>query len=162
MASAGISLYLLVISVILPLSCGSLINSIGHVDDSLVLVAMSCATLLEAASYVIYEGKNHRRFVRRKRKCVSDIFAELGPTFTKRSYRMSETSFWKLYNMVAPFYPKQKRRRKRRARRGKQNYPNKKIVISLRLSIAIRYFAGGCPLDTMSAHGVGFNCIVCA
>ena len=155
--TAGISLYLLVISVILPLSCGSLIESTGNVDDSLVLIAMSCATLLEAASYVIDEGKHHRRFVRRKRKCVSNIFDELGPTFTKRSYRISETSFWKLYNNVAPFYPKRKGRRKRRGRRGKQNYTNKKIEISLRLSIAIRYFAGGCPLDIMSAHGVGFN-----
>jgi len=59
------SLYFLVISVILvPLSCGSLIKSKGHEDDSLVLVAMSCATLLEAVSYVLYEGKDHRRFVR--------------------------------------------------------------------------------------------------
>ena len=115
---AGISLYLLVFSVILPYACGSLSESTGNVDYLIVLIAMSCATFLEAASYVIDDVKNHRRFVRRKRNCVSNIFAELGPTFTKRSYRMSELSFWKLYNMVAPFYPKQKRRHKHRGRRG--------------------------------------------
>ena len=118
---------------------------------------MSCATLLEVALYVINNAKNHRRFVRRKRKCVSNIFAELGPTFTKRLYIMSELSFLKLYNMVAPYYPSQRGRRERHSRQGKQNYPNEKIEISIHLSISIRYFAGGCPLDLMSSHGVGFN-----
>ena len=40
---------------------------------------------------------------------------------------------------------------------GKQNFPNEKIATSFRLSISIRYFACGCPLDIMSSHGVGFN-----
>ena len=45
------------ISVILPFACGSLSESTGNVDESLVLIAMSCATLLEAASYVIDDVK---------------------------------------------------------------------------------------------------------
>ena len=31
------------------------------------------------------------------------------------------------------------------------------ISMTLRLSIAIRYFAGGSPLDLMTSHGVGYS-----
>ena len=31
------------------------------------------------------------------------------------------------------------------------------ISMTLRLSIAIRYFAGGSPFDLMTSHGVGYS-----
>lgn len=45
-------------------------------------------------------------FVCRKRRCVSDIFQELGPRYTRRSYRMNSIEFWTLYNEILPYYPK--------------------------------------------------------
>ena len=58
----GISLYLFVIAAILPFACGTSNDCTYYVDDTLMLIAMSCATLLEAASYVVEEIKNQRRF----------------------------------------------------------------------------------------------------
>ena len=39
----------------------------------------------------------------------SDIFSELGPYNTQRSYWMKEQHFWQLYNMIKPFSPIEKK-----------------------------------------------------
>ena len=85
------------------------------------------------------------------------MFSELGPCWVKRSYRMTEEEFWKLLNLILPYYPKKQASKKRKRRMKSDCCPNKKIPQSLRLSAALRYFAGGCPIDIMSSHGIGFN-----
>ena len=41
----------------------------------------------------------------RRRRSVGSLFRELGPYNTRRAYRMTEESFWKLHRMI---YPKMK------------------------------------------------------
>ena len=94
----------------------------------------------------------NRIFVRRRRKIMSVIFSELGPHYVRKSYRMDEIHFWKLYNLLKPH-----NRYKKRKRSKQGSTPNGEIPFTLRLSIAIRYFAGGSPYDLMSSHGVGYS-----
>ena len=87
-------------------SSGNTVEDDQFIDDSIVLVMMSCAALLEVYHNMTDEEKQFKSFVRRKRRCVSDIFKELGPYWVKRSYRMTEDEFWKLFNIIHPYYPK--------------------------------------------------------
>ena len=48
---------------------------------------------------------------------------------------------------MKPFSPLEKKRK-----RSKGGHANGGIPMTLRLSIAIRYFAGGSPYDMMSSH----------
>ena len=67
---------------------------------------------------------------------------------------MIENEFWILYNLIQWYYPLHHNKKKR----GSSIYiPNKRIDISLRLSIVIRYFAGGSPYDLMLLHSVGHS-----
>ena len=107
------------------------------------------------------ESNRSRTFVRRERRCVSDIFQELGPRYIRRSYRMNSIHFGTLYNAILPYYPKREEmnenKRVNKKRKRKSIPPNGVIHTSLRLSIALRYFAGGSPYGLMSSHGVGYN-----
>ena len=76
---------------------------------------------------------------RRKRSPITDIFDEYGPIFFRRAYRMEETSFWKLLDLLEP-----KMGIKRSRKRGAT--PNGPVCNSVRLPMALHYFAGGGPL----------------
>ena len=155
--TVGIAFYIILISIVIPYSFANETQDDQYIDDSILLVMMSCAALVEVCHDITNQYKNDRRFVTQKRRCVGDIFSELGPYWTKRSYRMTENEFWKLHNLIVRYYPKKPVSRKRKRRKLSDCCPNKKIQKSLRLSAAIRYFAGGCPLDIMSSHGLGYN-----
>ena len=112
--------------------------------------------------YSVFNENNFpRKFVCKKRRCGIDIFQELGPRFTRRSYGMNSIDFWTIYNLILPYYPKREdmddSKRVNTKRKHKSIPPNGAIHTSLHLSIAIRYFAGGSPYDLMSSHGVGHN-----
>ena len=155
--SASLSLYFILIAIIIPSCFGNPTHSDYAVDDSLIFIMMSCASAVQFGTDMINHRSRYRRFVTRDRRCVSDIFSDLGPYFVRRSYRMTEEEFWKLFNLIEPFYPKEKKNCKRKRRWKNDCAPNKKIQKSLRLSAAIRYYASGCPLDIMSSHGIGYN-----
>ena len=126
-----------------------------------MLIMMAGDSIASVCTVYAVESNSDKscRFVRRERRCVSDIFTELGPIYTHRSYRMTENEFWKLYSLLAPYYPK--KRNCKRKRSNIESNPdiilNKKIDLSLRLSVAMRYFAGGCPLDIICSHGIGMS-----
>jgi hypothetical protein len=42
------------------------------------------------------------RTIQRRRRSVMSIFAELGPRYVSRAYRMDESAFWTLHRMLAP------------------------------------------------------------
>ena len=73
-------------------------------------------TMMAGASislvYIVYTIESNsdksRRFVRRERRCVSDMFTELGPIYTRISYCMTENDIWKIYSLLAPYYPKKR------------------------------------------------------
>ena len=88
----------------------------------------------------------------RTSKMVSDIFRELGPYYRKRAYRMDTNSFWMLHSMLHKYINPNK---KKRNRKHKYGVVNGTISSQLRLSMAIRFFAGGSVYDISVNHGVG-------
>ena len=70
---------------------------------------------------------------------------------------MTEDEFWKLCNLIIPYYPEKQKTKKRKHKCKKDNTPNKNITKSIRLSAALQYFSGGCPLDIMALHGIRLN-----
>ena len=85
----------------------------------------------------------------RERANLHRIFDEYGPIFFKRAYRMQESSFWKLLDLLETKMPKKPRGKKTRGRTPNGDVPN-----SVRLAMAIRYFAGGDPLDIACVYKV--------
>lgn len=84
--------------------------------------------------------------IKRKRPTMEELFSKYSPAFLRRTYRMRHDSFWRLLDIVEPHMrlpPKRKR--------GKTI--NGDIVPALRLSMALRYFAGGDPGDIGPLHG---------
>lgn len=63
---------------------------------------------------------------------------------------MEESSFWNLLDILLPHFPKYSKRKQ-----GKT--PNGDTLASLRLSMALRYFAGGDAKDIGPVHGVHPN-----
>lgn len=84
---------------------------------------------------------------RRMRSPITAIFDEYGPILFRRAYRMDEDSFWKLLNLLETNMGI-KRGRKRGAT------PNGPVCNSVRLAMALRYFAGGDPLDIAVVYKV--------
>ena len=77
---------------------------------------------------------------------MEDIFAGLGPVYSRKSYRMRAYSFYKLHDMLFAHNP----------------YPNKRkngvttngpITSKSVLSQALRFFAGGATHDIGGNHG---------
>ena len=122
------------------------------------LLAKDTALAVALVSNIICEvcihqssTRKEREWVPRKRRCIKNIFQELGPYHVRRSYRMNENTFWKLNAVLLPYIPNIPTRKRKR---GKT--PNGDIFSSQKLSIAIRYFAGGSPYDLMTSHGIGY------
>ena len=44
-----------------------------------------------------------RKPCKRRRKTVPEAFAELGPYYQRRAYRMDEPAFWNLYKILKPY-----------------------------------------------------------
>ena len=120
-------------------------------DDTLLFVALASSVVCNSVQFI---SSKPRIFVRRKRRCVKNIFQELGPYHVRRAYCMKESTFWKLNRVLLPYIPNIPIRKRKR---GKTT--NGDISSSMKLSMAIRYFAGGSPSDLMSSHGVGFNSV---
>lgn len=88
--------------------------------------------------------------VPRVRKSVDDMWSELGSN-ARKAYRMQLETLKKLHSILEPLL-KEEFNVKDRAR-GKT--PNGEIPTILRLSAAIRFFAGGSIYDIMLSHGIG-------
>jgi hypothetical protein len=87
-------------------------------------------------------------FIDRKRAKIVNIRRCLGRTYFQRAYRMSQTKFDELVKLLKPQLPEKKR-----------VGPNGIISVELELSIALRYFAGGSPLDFIASHGISYTSI---
>ena len=150
-------IYIFLAAVVVPVALAEPDEVCNLVNDSILHIILSSYTVFDVISDdLLFDSITRRRFVRRKRKSVSDIFSELGPYYARRAYRMDEVQFWKLYNIIYKTYPRANKKRKRDGR-DKTTHVNGRIHLSLRLSIAVRFFAGGSPYDLMLTHGVGYN-----
>ena len=105
MRNTIILVYVVIIAIGLPVVFASNKQRDTYIDDTLLAVVFATVTVLGGSYSTIFDGITKRRFIRRKRRIMSDIFSELGPYYTQRSYRMKEQSFWQLYNMIKPFSP---------------------------------------------------------
>ena len=112
--------------------------------------------------------------IKRTRRRVKNLIYETG-FYARRYYRLDPATFWKLHDILkesielfakreaAIAYQKIKRKRKRKRQNsshGKKyggGAPNGKISSCLRLSVAIRWFAGGDPLDIALVHGISHS-----
>jgi DDE superfamily endonuclease len=105
--------------------------------------------------------------IRRVRRSVSNIMYELG-AYSRRYYRMTDSTFWILHHLLKPALEKVAKKssllrrrchhqRKKRRMSMKRTAPNGLIPTSIRLSIALRYFAGGDPLDIALVHGMSHS-----
>ena len=88
----------------------------------------------------------------RVRRTIRSIFDEYGEYYLRRAYRMDEPTFWKLHSLieqdlVGPI----------RTQPG--GTPNGAIATELKLSVALRYLAGGDPLDIMISHGISHSAV---
>lgn len=95
--------------------------------------------------------KEGSKNIPRRRIPVEEIFAKLGQRFIRKCYRMSEESFWKLHQMLKPYI----RENKERSHGGAT--PNGDVPSEARLSMALRWFAGGEAADIFLNHGVGYG-----
>ncbi len=97
-------------------------------------------------------GVKDNNLHRVRKNLEKDIFNPLGDKYLRRSYRMSKEAFYNLHDLIQPelknhFFPKNG---------GTRSVEENSYLINteIRLSIAIRYFAGACPYDLMLTHGV--------
>ena len=86
---------------------------------------------------------------KRQRLDIVDHFNRMDPRLFRRKYRMIKTSFYTLLDILDPYLPSTG---EDRAKPG--SVPNGPITKSSRLSMALRYCAGGDPADIADHHGV--------
>ncbi|KAL7485249.1 hypothetical protein ACHAW6_010848 [Cyclotella cf. meneghiniana] len=84
----------------------------------------------------------------RTRKEVSDLFEELG-SYQERDYRMNPKQFLDLHGHL---HLQLEERFPTKHKRGKS--PNGSLNTKLHLSAALRFYAGGSPLDSMPTNGM--------
>ena len=94
-------------------------------------------------------------FIRCARASVSAIMYELGNK-SKNYYRMSDNSFWKLHSILKEEIESKEEVSSRHSgkKRKKRYVPNGIICSLICLSIALRIFARGSPLDVALVYGV--------
>jgi hypothetical protein len=133
----------------------------GHplLDNRSNFAVFACSLVMAIAPETLglqvkREGKPHRK---RKRKYVNDIFNELGPYYVRRAYRMEPASFWKLCQLL------RKHVIKASLKKFRNGAKNGLIPLPTKVSVAVRYFAGGSPYDIALVHGIShtdvFRCV---
>ena len=111
-------------------------------------MSVSSALIATNLENDIHSSRGGYKILSRTRKTVQFIFDDLGPRIVKRAYRMSDKSFWKLLVLIKENYnPGIKL----------NNIQNGEIKLCARLSMPIRWFAGGDQYDISQNHGVSTN-----
>ena len=126
--------------------------------NPLVLGYLYSAFLLVVTPYALNGGRREGHSspsIRRERRSISSMFQELGPMYTRRSYRMDSISFWALHKKLRPHLKGRIRPASSSSKKKHRNAAVNGIIPSpTRLSIALRYFAGGSSYDISLTHGV--------
>ena len=79
-----------------------IISFVDIVNASILSVSIATmATIFDNDISSNYGFNN--KVINRTRQSVEVMFRALGPTFTRRDYRMSEASFWKLLGLMVPY-----------------------------------------------------------
>ena len=88
--------------------------------------------------------------VKRDRVPIDEIFSRLDDRWFRKCYRMSKSLFWKLHTLLEPHM-------KQVSAQQRGPPPNGFVSSAARLSMAIRWFAGGEAADIFQVHGVGYK-----
>jgi hypothetical protein len=131
-------------------------DDMNVVSDPIVMGYLYTALLLVIAPYVFNSQQtvgHSSPHIRRQRRDVSSMFHELGPIYSRRAYRMDTDSFWALHRLLRPHLKGRVRPASLRSKK-KRGAVNGVIPSTIRLSIALRYFAGGSSYDISLTHGV--------
>ena len=129
-------------------------------------VGHSVSSIFEIESRV--QGGRHGHPPRkRERQSITEIYDWLGPHYFRHAYQMTYDSFWILHRktccLIWHYTVLAIRRKKKKAAQQLlvggvlPPIPNGRIFTSARLGCALRYFAGGCPLDIMVNFGIGYT-----
>ena len=140
-------------------------NDTAADSDATLAKQKTLLYVLYFAYQLFYKINKNARIIRlppiqRERRHVNDLFDELGPYYLKRAYRMERSDFWALHKII---YSKMKYKIVAPDNKGvpgvpqTNGAPNGIIPSSLRLSAAIRYFAGGSVYDIALSHGIGIK-----
>ena len=136
-----------------PTNDGNKSVSVAVVAFSLVLEELEAMFLANDGSCRNVLHRMHSPNIPRQRRSMRSIFEEYGPVYSRRAYRMDQEAFWKLHTILGPLLKKDER-----LTPGGGN-PNGEIPTDLRLSMALRYFAGGDAYDIMISHGVSHSAV---
>ena len=111
-------------------------------------MSVSSASITISFENNIKSSRGEFKVISRTRKKVEFIFKDIGPRFSKRTYRMSKKSFQKLLALI-----------KENDNSGIKlvNIPNGEITLCARLSMAICWFVGGYQYDIFQNHDVYTN-----
>ena len=91
--------------------------------------------------------------IQRIRKDVENMFLELGQ-HCRKAYRMSPEEFVTLHALLEEKLREKFSKNERAARDDERTAPNGLVPTKLRLSCAIRYFAGAAVYDLILSHGM--------
>jgi hypothetical protein len=130
-----------------------MINPKKQKKKRILMIAMAIIHSLSIRLLQKMESEKLLQFSRkpiigRKRAKIVNIRRYLGKNFFRRAYQMSEERFDELSKLLQPYVAA-------KCRVG----PNGDIPLDLELSIALRYFAGGSPLDFIASHDISHSSI---
>jgi hypothetical protein len=92
-----------------------------------------------------------RRFRKRTRRSVREVYDELRDIYFRRAYRMKFGTFQRLASILRPYIIAASGKKHR-----SRNYlQNGRIVPEVRLACALRWFAGGSLYDIMTTYCLG-------
>ena len=110
---------------------------------------MMCMMTTICLHYVALGSRSGgRSFLRpRRRGHIETIISETGDYYFRRMYRMNQDMFKGIVRLLSPGLSKGTR----------WVGPNGRIPKDLRVSAALRYFAGGSPYDIALTHGISHS-----
>ena len=109
-------------------------------------------TSLDVSLLNAHKGRSPgSKTIKRKRLNVDEHFLSMDPALFRRKYRMGFDSFYKLLDILEPHLKDTGEDMKF------GSTPNGPITKSARLSMALRYFAGGDPADICDHHGCSLD-----
>jgi hypothetical protein len=102
-------------------------------------------------------------FIKRTRKSVCEIFQEFGPSHVQRAYQMDEKAFWRLVRILRPYMKGKPRKPNKKGICQRSGAKNDVIPMPTKISVALRWFAGGSAYDISIMHGIShtdvFRCV---
>ena len=129
----------------------AVINTIDCIEDATTGIPISPLSVASASTATT----SKRGVVPRIRRPVAEIFNELGPYYQQRSYRMTTNSFYRLHRILSPSLKRPARRKASASAPEQRNgAPNGLVCSTIRLAVALRFFAGASPYDMAVCHGV--------